>query len=144
MSGQEVLKEGVALTQKATERCVNAAIWVILIGGLFSLSGCARLPYTTAVLHEDQRVRVTLQKEVEPAGYTHPVQLSAAEVASLLRGFSIRERQRLPLRWFAEEVPPRPVWPRRCRRSALRSACISSCWLPDLILVTGRIRMPAG
>jgi len=110
MSGQEVLEEGTAMTQKAMERWITAAIWVILIGGLLSLFGCARLPYTTKVLHEDPRVRITLQKEVEPAGYTHPVQLSAAEVASILRGFSIREQQRLPLRWFAEEVPPKPVF----------------------------------
>jgi hypothetical protein len=110
MTEQHMLEEGAAMTQKATERRVNAAIWVILTGGLVSLFGCARLPYTTAVLHEDQRVRVTLQREVEPAGYTHPVQLSAAEVASLLRGFSIREQQRLPLRWFAEEIPPKPLF----------------------------------
>ena len=28
----------------------------------------------------------------------------------MLKGFSIREQQRLPLRWFAEEVPPKPLF----------------------------------
>src|SRR4029077_16286192 len=37
--------------------------------------GCARLPYTTTVVHEDQRVSVMLQREITPPGYTHPVQI---------------------------------------------------------------------
>ena len=78
----------------------------ILLGGI----GCARLPYTTSIVHEDVRVRVTAQHEVDPAGYTHPIQLSQAEIASVLRGFSVREQQRLPLRWFAEELPPKPLF----------------------------------
>ncbi len=81
---------------------------VLLVLGIVMASGCTRLPYTTQVLHEDQRVRITAQRELEPAGYTHPVQLSPADIANILRGFSIREAQRLPLRWFAEEVPPKP------------------------------------
>jgi hypothetical protein len=73
------------------------------------VTGCARLPYTTKTVQEDERVVVTVQKEVEPREYTHPVQVSSTELASILRGFSIREQQRLPLRWFAEEVPPKPL-----------------------------------
>jgi hypothetical protein len=72
--------------------------------------GCARLPYTTKVLHEDSRVVVSVQQEANPAGYTHPVQLAAAEVAAILKGFTLREQQRLPLRWFAEEAPPKPIF----------------------------------
>lgn len=97
-------------TINTRSRRLAVVVLTTLAVGSVAAGGCARLPYTTAVLHEDQRVRITLLKEVEPAGYTHPVQLSAAEVASILRGFSIREQQRLPLRWFAEEVPPRPVF----------------------------------
>lgn len=82
-----------------------AAGMVWLIG-----SGCARLPYTTRTIHEDERVVVTLQKEVERRTYSHPVQLSAADWESLLRGFSIREQQRLPLRWFQEEAPPKTLF----------------------------------
>ena len=85
------------------------AFLLSLIGPIF-LVGCARLPYTTNVVHEDERVEITAQREIDPAGYTHPVQLSPAEVSSLLRGFSIREQQRLPLRWFAEELPPKPIF----------------------------------
>jgi hypothetical protein len=72
--------------------------------------GCARLPYTIEVVHQDQRVVTSLQREIEPPGYTHPVQLTAQEVAAILRGFSVREKQRLPLRWFAEEAPPKPLF----------------------------------
>lgn len=90
------------------ERWFEVATGAVLVGGLVSLIGCARLPYTTQVLHEDQRVRVTAQRELEPVGYTHPANISPADIANILRGFSIREAQRLPLRWFAEETPPKP------------------------------------
>ncbi len=73
-------------------------------------AGCARLPYTVKVVHADQRVAVTLQQEVAPAGYTHPVHLTTEAVTAILRGFSLREQQRLPLRWFAEETPPKKVF----------------------------------
>jgi len=73
-------------------------------------TGCARLPYTTKVVYEGPLVQVTLQQEVTPAGYSHPVQLSAQEAAAILRGFSLREEQRLPLRWFAEEAPPKTIF----------------------------------
>lgn len=73
-------------------------------------AACARLPYTASVVHDDPRVRITLQREVEPAGYAHPLQVTPRDVAALLRGFSVREQQRLPLRWFAEEQPPKPLF----------------------------------
>ncbi len=73
-------------------------------------AGCARLPYTTQVVHEDPRVVVTLQQEVDGATYLHPVQLSAQELSLILNGFSVRQQQRLPLRWFAEEVPPKKLF----------------------------------
>lgn len=73
-------------------------------------AGCARLPYTTKVVHEGPQVKVALQKEVKPAGYSHPVQLTAEDVNAILRGFSLREAQQLPLRWFAEEVPPKQLF----------------------------------
>jgi hypothetical protein len=74
------------------------------------LVGCARLPYTTQVVHQDPRVITSLQYEVNRVSYTHPVQLTSEEVAQILRGFSIRQQQRLPLRWFAEEAPPKPLF----------------------------------
>lgn len=78
--------------------------------GAFVLQGCARLPYTTQVIHQDRRVIVTLQREIKPAAYSHPVQLSADELTAILAAFSFRETQRLPLRWFAEETPPKQLF----------------------------------
>ncbi|MCE9534798.1 MAG: hypothetical protein K8R65_00090, partial [Nitrospirae bacterium] len=53
--------------------------------------GCARIPYTTTVVHEDQRVAVMLQREIVPAGYGHPVQITPEQIIAILRGFSLRE-----------------------------------------------------
>ena len=77
----------------------------ICAGGLMNF-GCARLPYTTQTVHEDQRVAVMLQHEVSAASYSHPVHLTPPQLAAILRGLSLREQQRLPLRWYAEEAPP--------------------------------------
>ena len=74
------------------------------------ITGCARLPYTTSVLHEDRRVIVSLQHDPDAKSFTHPVHLQADELTSVLNGFSFREKQRLPLRWFAEEVPPKKIF----------------------------------
>ncbi len=87
-------------------------VWVLalVLAWALAAAGCARLPYTTKTIHEDQRVVVVVQREVQTQSYTHPVQLPSAELTSLLRGFSIREQQRLPLRWFSEEQPPKPLF----------------------------------
>jgi len=87
-------------------RSATLLVAVLVLIGL----GCARLPYTTSVVHEDQRVSVMLQREITPAGYTHPVQIAPQQIAAILRGFSLREPQRLPLRWFAEETPPNQLF----------------------------------
>lgn len=84
---------------------------IVLCVAVVSLStSCARLPYTTRVVHEDARVVVVLQQEVEASAYSHPVQLTPAELTDILQGFSFRPKQRVPLRWFAEENPPKPVF----------------------------------
>ena len=36
-------------------------------------TGCARLPYTTKTVHEDERIVVNVQREVEPQTYSHPI-----------------------------------------------------------------------
>jgi len=87
-------------------RSATLLVAVLVLIGL----GCERLPYTTSVVHEDQRVSVMLQREITPAGYTHPVQIAPQQIAAILRGFSLREPQRLPLRWFAEETPPKQLF----------------------------------
>ena len=91
------------------QRVVLLGLTLVWAAGL-TMPGCARLPYTTKTVHDDERIVVNVQQEVESRSYTHPIQLSGAEVAGILRGFSIREQQRLPLRWFAEEVPPKPLF----------------------------------
>lgn len=84
--------------------------WCLLLILCGASGGCARLPYTTQVVHEDRRVVVSLQHELKPAGYGHPVQLRPEELTSILAAFSFREKQRLPLRWFAEESPPKQLF----------------------------------
>ncbi|MCE3224327.1 MAG: uncharacterized protein K0S58_2507 [Nitrospira sp.] len=81
-------------------RWVFCAVAVVWAAGL-AMTGCARLPYTTRMVHEDERVVVTAQQEVEPRMYTHPVQLTNTEVASLtgtLRG---------PGAWLQPSLSPR-------------------------------------
>lgn len=97
-------------TMRLDERRFVVWAFAIAFSTGFTMTGCARLPYTTRVVHQDERVVASVQQEVEPRAYTHPVQLSAANIAGILRGFSVREQQRLPLRWFAEEAPPKPVF----------------------------------
>ncbi len=89
-----------------------SAIFALTMLGVTSMlfTGCARLPYTTKVVYEGPLVQVVLQQEVKPAGYSRSAQLTAQEVAAILRGFSVRAEQRLPLRWFAEEAPPKTLF----------------------------------
>lgn len=89
-------------------RCVGLAGLTV---GLLTVSvACARLPYTTKVVHEDARVAVSLQRDVDESAYTHPVQLDPADLKDILLRFSFRPQQRMPLRWFAEENLPKPVF----------------------------------
>lgn len=93
-------------------RVRQLTVWALTMLGMTSLlfMGCARLPYMTKVVYEGPLVHVALQHEVKPAGYSHPAQLTAQDVAAILRGFSLRAEQRLPLRWFAEEVQPKKLF----------------------------------
>ena len=87
--------------------------FVFVITGLVfigQLSACARLPYTTKVVHQDGRVVVALQQELDQPAYSHPAQLSGDELAAILERFSFRPKKRMPLRWFSEEDPPKPVF----------------------------------
>lgn len=93
---------------RRTGAILQTLCWAPIVWGISA--GCARLPYTTQVVHEDRRVVVTLQQELKPAGYSHPVRISSEELTSILAAFSFREKQRLPLRWFAEEAPPKQVF----------------------------------
>lgn len=92
---------------------VSAKLTIVMLLGFIVASidgGCARLPYTTTTIYEGPRVAVALQKEIDRANYTHLAELTAEEIESILRGFSLRREQRLPLRWFAQEEPPRQAF----------------------------------
>ncbi len=82
-------------------------VWFAVALLITAATGCARLPYTTRVIADDVRVAVMLQHDVEPVSYSHPAQLSAGEIGAILRGVSLREQARLPLRWFDEERLPK-------------------------------------
>jgi hypothetical protein len=88
----------------------GVSLCVALLVAVAMMGGCARLPYTTKTLHQDRRVVINAQEELDRPGYTHPATLSPSEVAAILAGLSAREQQRLPLRWFAEEVPPKAIF----------------------------------
>jgi hypothetical protein len=106
ISGKRPLKAGQSQTSLWTRACV---LGLVALGCLWS-AGCARLPYTTQTVHQDSRVVVTLQHEVQPAGYSHPIQFRNDDLSAILAAFSFREKQRLPLRWFAEERPPKQIF----------------------------------
>lgn len=94
------------------KRILWGLIWIVVVVAGPSLAGCARMPITTKVLHEDARVVVKLQDEVDAGrgNYSRPVDLNTEQAAAILRNFSIREKQPLPLRWFTEELPPQKLF----------------------------------
>ena len=96
--------------RKAKEHATGSLALLALLVAYVAFGGCARLPYTTKVLHQDRRVVINAQEDLDHPAYTHPAQVGPSEVASILSGFSARVQQRLPLRWFAEEVPPKSVF----------------------------------
>lgn len=95
------------MKNRGVRLCLHRGIALMVV---LAAAGCARLPYTTQVVQQDQRVTVTIQHEVRPAGYTHPAQFSAEELRTILSGFSVREKKQIPLRWFAEEIPPKTMF----------------------------------
>jgi len=73
--------------------------------------GCARLPVPVQVIHEDQRLLVSVERVGKAEGYTHPITLSAQDVAAILPGFSSRERPATGLlRWFGKPAAPKRVF----------------------------------
>jgi hypothetical protein len=87
---------------------LGCALAGLLTAELFT--SCARVPYETRVILEDQRVKISLQHELGSPAYSHPAKLDREDLLTILHGFSFRPMQRLPLRWFAEDNPPKPVF----------------------------------
>lgn len=100
-------------------------IGIPLIVVCAAVAGCARLPYTTQVVQQDQRVVVTIQHEVQRKGYTHPAQFNTEDLRRILSGFSVREKKTVPMRWFAEEIPPKVVF-RQDELDALAPAIVQA------------------
>src|SRR5262245_61447941 len=76
---------------------------VLLIGS------CARLPETTRVIQNDDRVVVRIETDVNADAYTQGTTLDipAEQLAALLRGFSVRQVSSIPIRYLKDATPPR-------------------------------------
>lgn len=96
--------------RKSRLRSRGLLVTVVSVLAAVASPGCARLPYTVETIHEDQRVAVRLQQEVQPVAYSHPVQLDEPALTAILNGLSIRPEIAVPMRWFAEEPPPKPLF----------------------------------
>jgi len=86
---------------------------VIFISSLgIAFGGCARLPETTRVLHEDDRVIVRFETDLDSPlkAHTSPATLSQEQVLALLRGYSVRAESRVPIRLLADDAPPRKLF----------------------------------
>ena len=78
-----------------------------------ALIGCARLPETTKVLYESERVVVRLETDlnVPSRTQTSPTDISPEQLSSLLRGFSVvRAESRIPSGLFGDDGPPRKLF----------------------------------
>ncbi|WP_146216046.1 hypothetical protein [Nitrospira lenta] len=77
-----------------------------------TFAGCARLPETTRVLHEDDRVAVRLETDLDAPlkAYTSPTELSQEHILTLLRGYSVRVESRAPVRLLVDDTPPRKLF----------------------------------
>lgn len=90
--------------------CVVVPSCIVMV-----MSGCARLPETTRVVHDDDRVVVTFETDLDaPArAYTSPTDISPERLTALLRGFSVRLPRDLPIRVFIDETPPKRLFHER-------------------------------
>lgn len=74
------------------------------------MGGCARLPETTRVIQEDDRVVVRM--ETDPDAEDAGVRSTATDIPldqlnRLLRGFSVRQVSGVPIRFLNDDQPPK-------------------------------------
>lgn len=104
---------GKARSQMSSRLHLSPSLFVIffLILGT-ALTGCARLPETTRVLYEDDRVIMTFETDLDapPGTHTSPTDISNDQLTNLLRGFSIRAVSRVPIPLLVDEAPPRKLF----------------------------------
>lgn len=94
------------MLENETKPFVAFAVITLSLLGLF---GCARLPETTRVFHEDERVTVKMESDLDgtPETRTTPTDLSPDELRKLLRGFSLRPKSTVPIKALLVDIPPR-------------------------------------
>ena len=73
------------------------------------LDGCARLPETTRVIQNDDRVVVRIETDPHADAYAQSktLDIPAEQLAALLRGFSVRQVSSIPIRYLKDATPPR-------------------------------------
>ncbi|HMU55364.1 MAG TPA: hypothetical protein PKA61_10170 [Nitrospira sp.] len=94
------------MLENETKPFVAFAVITLSLLGLF---GCARLPETTRVFHEDERVTVKMESDLDGTAETRttPTDLSPDELRKLLRGFSLRPKSTVPIKALLVDIPPR-------------------------------------
>lgn len=77
-----------------------------------TLISCARLPETTRVLYEGDRVVVKLESDFDasPGIHTRQSGITSEQLTNLLRGFSVRAESRAPIHLLADDAPPRKLF----------------------------------
>jgi hypothetical protein len=107
--GRPLTMETILCVKRAAGGRVACAAWLAVLCML--AVGCARLPVPVQVIHEDERLLVSVERVGKAGSYTHPITLSPQEVAALLTGFSSLERPATGLlRWFGKPAAPKPVF----------------------------------
>lgn len=88
----------------------NLTIALIIVE--LMMSGCARLPETTRVLYDDDRVVTRLETDFDAPErtYSHKADLSLEQLNGLLRGYTVRPRSHVPLQAVIDNSLPRKLF----------------------------------
>src|SRR5262245_50634079 len=87
---------------------LGSGVTILIASLIIETSGCARLPETTRVLQDDDRVLVKFEADLHapPRTHTSPTDFSVERLTVLLRGFSVRSQRDLPTQVFTDRTPP--------------------------------------
>lgn len=93
-------------------RWTHAGSTILLVVAEIVGLSCARLPETTRVLYDDDRVVVRFETDFDAPErtYSRKTELSAEELNKLLRGYAVGPRSRVPLQAFGDTAPPRKLF----------------------------------
>ena len=108
--GSTLYAGGKVRPQMSSPLHLSASLFAVLMSILgIVLTGCARLPETTRVLHESDRVVIKLETDLDvpSSTQTNPADISKEQLTSLLRGFSVlRAESRVSIPLLAGDAPP--------------------------------------